>query len=66
MSKFELIRTEAANHSVQRMCRLLEVSRSGYYAYLERRAKPLPERQERLLAMIRATHAESIGAACQG
>lgn len=62
MSKFELIRTEAANHSVQRMCRLLEVSRSGYYAYLERRAKPLPERQERLLAMIRATHAECQGA----
>ena len=31
---------EAADHSVQRMCRLLGVSRSGYYDYLARREQP--------------------------
>jgi hypothetical protein len=38
VSEFELIRTEAANEgaSVKRMCRLLEVSRSGYYASVAR------------------------------
>jgi putative transposase len=63
VSEFELIRTEAANEesSVKRMCRLLEVSRSGYYDHLARRAAPPPAREERLVAMIRAIHA-----ACEG
>ena len=41
MSPFELIRTETADEvpsnkgtSVKRMCRLLEVSRSGFHAWL--------------------------------
>ena len=69
MSPFELIRTETANDtpsnkgaSVKRMCRLLEVSRSGYYDYLNRQAAPPPEREERLIAMIRTIHAECQGA----
>ena len=69
MSPFELIRTETANDtpsnkgtSVKRMCRLLEVSRSGYYDHLNRQAAPPPEREERLIAMIRAIHAECEGA----
>ena len=62
MSPFELVRTEAADHSVQRMCRVLGISRSGYYDYVARRERP-PEtpRHDRLIAMIRAVHA-----ACEG
>lgn len=62
MSAFELIRTEAAAHSVKRLCRLFGVSRSGYYEYLDRRAAPPPAREERLVAMIRAAHAAVEGA----
>lgn len=62
MSTFELIRTEAANHSVQRMCRLLEVSRSGYYDHRTRRQTPTAPRHERVIALIRAIHASCQGA----
>lgn len=64
MSTFELIRTETANKksTVNRLCRLLEVSRSGYYDYLGRRSASPAEREERLLAMVRAIHAEYEGA----
>lgn len=61
MSPFELIRAEAANSSIQRLCRLLEVSRSGYYDYLARREQPAAPRHDRLVALIRAIHA-----ACEG
>jgi putative transposase len=62
VSTFELVRTETADHSVSRICRLLEVSRSGYYDHLARRAEPPPARQERLLAAVRAIHADCEGA----
>lgn len=62
MSAFELIRAEAASHSVKRMCRLLEVSRSGYYDHLTRREQPPAARHERLVALIRAIHAGCEGA----
>ena len=61
MSAHELIRTEAANHSVKRMCRILEVSRSGYYDHLTRRRRPPLPRHERLVVKVRAIHA-----ACEG
>jgi putative transposase len=64
VSEFELIRTEAANEgaSVKRMCRLLEVSRSGYYDHVARRTAPPPSREERLVARIRSIHAAAEGA----
>ena len=62
MSAFELIRSEAANHSIQRLCRLLGVSRSGYYDYLARREQPMAPRHERLVALLRAIHAGCEGA----
>ena len=61
MSPFELIRAEAASSAIQRLCRLLEVSRSGYYDYLARREQPAAPRYDRLVALIRAIHA-----ACEG
>jgi putative transposase len=62
VSAFELIRSEAADHSIQRMCRLLGVSRSGYYDYLARREQPPTPRLDRLVALIRAAHAAHEGA----
>lgn len=64
MSEFELIRTEAANHtaSVKRMCRLLGVSRSGYYGHVARRLDPPPSQDDRLVARMRAIHAAYEGA----
>ena len=62
MSVFELIRTEAAHHPVKRLCRLLEVSRSGYYDHVARRAERPPPAQDRLVVMMRAIHATCEGA----
>ena len=62
MSPFELIRTEAADYSIQRLCRLLDVSRSGYYDYLARREQPPAPRHDRLIVLIRAVHASCEGA----
>lgn len=55
MSPFELIRTEAAGYSIRRLCRLLDVSRSGYYDYLVRREQPPAPRHDRLLVLIQST-----------
>jgi hypothetical protein len=62
VSAFELVRTEAAGSSVKRLCRLLEVSRSGYYDHLTRRSAPSPEPEALCVAAIRTIHAECEGA----
>src|SRR4051794_19204253 len=56
---FRFIDAEQANHRVARMCRLLRVSRSGYYAW--RRREPSPRRSSdlALAALIAAIHDES-------
>jgi len=56
--RFEFIRVEKANYPVRLMCRLLQVSRSGFYAWLEGgEARELSDRQ--LLRLIREIFAES-------
>lgn len=56
--RYEFIRAEKASYPVRLMCRLLEVSRSGFYAWLERKdAREVSDRQ--LLQLIREIFAQS-------
>lgn len=58
---YQFIRDNRSEHSVEIMCQLLEVSRSGYYAWL---AKPISDRARedaRLLRLIRAAFKASHG-----
>ena len=50
---------EKSNFSVSRMARLLEVSRSGFYAWCRRGPSPRAVRQERIEAKISWFHGES-------
>jgi putative transposase len=55
------IRAEKANHRVSVLCRVLEVSRSGFYAF-ERRAPCQRTREdERITELIRELHERSRG-----
>jgi putative transposase len=57
--KFEFIRAQKARFSVSFMCRRLEVSRSGYYAW-ERRPESAHAKKDRALAVeVAAVHHES-------
>jgi putative transposase len=61
VSRFRFVGDHADQYSVKRLCRLVEVSRSGYYAW---RARPVPERRiaDAFLANeIRDIHARSRG-----
>ncbi len=53
------MRVEKSNYSVSRMARLLEVSRSGFYAWLQRRPSKQAVRQERVEQKIGWFHGES-------
>lgn len=59
--RFEFIEAEKASFPVAFMCRHLGVSRAGFYAWRERPASLRELDDERLLAQIRAIHAESKG-----
>ena len=53
------IAAEKANHSVSRICEVLEVSRSGYYAALRRPACRRDVEDARLGELIAAEHKQS-------
>ena len=61
MSRFRLIEAEKAGHSVVRMCRLLGVSPSGYYAWRKRPPSARARADAALTTTIRAIHAGSRG-----
>jgi putative transposase len=61
VSRYRLIEAEKAEHSVVRLCRLLGVSPSGYYAWKKRPPAPRTRANEALTAEIRAIHAGSRG-----
>ena len=56
MSAFRFITTEKASHSITIMCRVLEVSRSGYHAWTRRPPGPRAVEDARLTARIRVLH----------
>jgi putative transposase len=54
--KFRFVRDHAGVFSVERMCRVLEVSRSGYHRWLHRPESRRRRANRRLLVEIRAIH----------
>jgi putative transposase len=62
--RFAFIATEKANYPVALMCRVLKVSRSGYYAWRGRPAANHTAEDQRLALEVGAIYAESRG--CYG
>jgi len=54
--KFWFIREHACTFSVERMCHVLEVSRSGYHKWMKRPESQRARNNRRLLVEIRAIH----------
>lgn len=59
MSLFEVIAAEEANFPTKMMCRILKVSRSGYYAWKERDTSRRAKENEVLAQEIEEIHGES-------
>jgi putative transposase len=53
---FGFIAAKRAEHSVKTMCRVLEVSRSGFHAWAVRKPSARAREDQRLLARIREIH----------
>lgn len=60
--KFAFIEQSLSNYPVQVCCQMLEVSRSGYYAWRNRPASARSVRQEQLAQMIRQVYQENLRA----
>jgi putative transposase len=54
---FRFVAAKKAEHSIKTMCRVLEVSRSGFHAWENRAPSARAVEDERLLERIRAIHA---------
>ena len=61
MSRYRFIEAERAGHSVVRLCRLLRVSSSGYYAWRKRAPSARVTADAALTERIRAVHGRSRG-----
>jgi transposase InsO family protein len=59
--RFRWIQEQAGEFEVSIMCEVLQVSRSGYYAWVDRPASARVERQGRLIEQIRQSHQDSDG-----
>lgn len=59
--RYAFIELEKANHHVTTLCRVLEVSRSGYYDWLEREPSQRALDDEKLLVCLRQIHSECRG-----
>lgn len=57
--RFAFIHAEKASHPVSVMCRLLEVTRQGYYAYVNRPPSPRVIEERELCLAIRAVFTET-------
>ena len=56
--KFAFIAAEKATYPVRVLCRTLEVSRAGFYAWHTRPPAPRTQQDQRLGVEIQAIHAE--------
>lgn len=61
MSAFRFIAAEKAHYSVKTMCRVLCVSRAGFYAWLERKPSARARQDEELTRRIREIHTDNRG-----
>jgi putative transposase len=61
VSCYRLIEAEKAHHGVSRLCRVLGVSRAGFYAWQDRPASARAVADQVLTAQIRAIHQRSRG-----
>jgi len=57
--RFTFIAAEKAIYPVRVLCRVLQVTRSGFYAWLGRRPSPRAQANARLQLAIRASHVQS-------
>jgi putative transposase len=59
VSRFRFIAAEKAHHPVVRLCRVLGVSTSGFYAWVGRQPSERARADARLLDQVRAAHLDS-------
>ena len=57
--RFAFVHTEKVNHAVRCLCRVMRVTRSGYYAWAKRRPSRRQREDAQLKVRIRAIHAAS-------
>ena len=57
--KYRMIQMNSSHFSVTKMCQTMEVSRSGYYAFLKRPESNRSKRQREILTRIRTIHKEN-------
>ena len=57
--RFRLIEQEKAHHAVSQLCRVLGVSRAGFYAWQSRPLSARTVADQALTAQIRTIHAHS-------
>ena len=57
--KYAFIKAHQAQHSIRCMCRVLKVSRGGYYGWRDRGPSKRLQSDERLLKQIQAVHQQS-------
>ncbi len=55
------MKAHQVEHRVSTMCRVLRLSKSGYYAWLRRKPTPWAKRSAELLSAIREEHVDSRG-----
>jgi len=59
--RFQIIAELAKRYPVKGLCQMLQVSRSGYYAWRKRRPSRRQREKEQLLAQVRAVYDDSRG-----
>ena len=57
--KYRMIQKNSSHFTVSKMCQIMKLSRSGYYAFLKRPESERSKRQSYILKKIRSIHRES-------